>query len=139
MKKRIGDLAKAAGVGVETVRFYQRAGVIDQPEKSPRGQRSYGPANQRQLHYVRLARRMGLSVSDIAAVKKGMSRGREAFCRGARTIFERRLAAVEAEIAELEGVRAELSNWLEACRERSADAECPLYRELSGISGRANE
>jgi MerR family mercuric resistance operon transcriptional regulator len=136
MKKRIGDVAKAAGVGVETVRFYQRAGVLDEPDKPARGWRSYGPAIQRQLEYVRLARRMGLSVSDIAALKKSLLAGRSFFCRDVRKTIELRLAAIDVQIIELQRSRAELATWLDTCRERPASSECTLYRELSAIAGR---
>lgn len=128
MKKRIGDVARAAGIGVETVRFYQRAGVLDEPEKPLRGWRSYGPALQRQLLYVRMAREMGQSIGDIAVVKKSVADGRGRFCRDVRKTVEQRLATIDAQIAELQQARADLSNWLAGCRKQPARAECPLYR-----------
>ncbi len=134
MKKRIGDLAKQAGVGVETVRFYQRAGVLDAPEKPPRGWRSYGRTAELQLRYARTARRMGLSVSDIARLKERAGGGREGFCADVRTVVANRLAIVERELAQLERMRKELSDWLEACQARGSEPECPLYRELTAIT-----
>ena len=134
MKRRIGDVARAAGVGVETVRFYQRAGVLDEPEKPARGWRTYGKAAQLQLQYVRMARRMGLTVADIARLKKRVAAGRTGFCADVRDVVVQRVAALEAEIAELQRTHAELSNWLNLCRARKPAADCPLYRELATVS-----
>jgi DNA-binding transcriptional MerR regulator len=133
MKKRIGDVAKAAGVGVETVRFYQRVGLLDEPEKPHRGWRAYGKTEQLQLRYVKLARRMGLSVADIAKLKKRAAAGRAGFCTGVRDVVAQRLAAIEAELAELQRTRDELASWLSLCKARGASSECPLYREVSAI------
>jgi MerR family mercuric resistance operon transcriptional regulator len=135
MKKRISDVARAAGVGVETVRFYQRAGVLDEPVKPLRGWRSYGSAILRQLEYIRLARRMGLRVSDIAAIKKSLAGGRSSFCRDVRTTVEKRIASIDAQVAALTRSRAELAGWLATCQSRPAGSDCPLYRELSAVAG----
>ena len=69
MPKRIGDVAKSAGVGVETVRFYEREGLLDQPPKPIRGWRDYDESVVAQLGQVRLAQQMGLTLKDMKALK----------------------------------------------------------------------
>ena len=68
--RRIGDVAKAMGVGVETVRFYEREGLVDQPLKPQRGWREYDKLQMRQLGYVRLAREWGLSLGDLKQISR---------------------------------------------------------------------
>ncbi len=134
MKKRIGDVAKAAGVGVETVRFYQRAGVLDAPDKPARGWRTYGRNVEEQLQYVRAAREMGLTVADIAKLKRSAAAGRTGFCGDVREVVSQRLAAIEQEIAELERSRSQLADWLSACRARGETKDCPLFARWSAIA-----
>ena len=69
MPKRIGDVARAEGVGVETVRFYEREGLIGQPQKPFRGWREYDDVAIAQLKQVSLAKRIGLSLADAKRLK----------------------------------------------------------------------
>jgi MerR family mercuric resistance operon transcriptional regulator len=126
--RRIGDVAKAAGVGVETVRFYEREGLIEQPAKPQRGWRAYDKAQLRQLGYVRLARELGLTLGDVKRVQKVARGPRKGFCSEVRDTLGERLTDIESQIAELERKRAALSDWLGQCRVRTGD--CPLYERL---------
>ena len=133
LPRRIGDIARAAGVGVETVRFYEREGLIDQPEKPLRGWRDYGEDALLQLGYVRLAREMGLTLADVKRLKPLASGARAPFCVNVRETVSQRLAATEAKIAELERTRATLARWLDLCARREAAAECPLHVQLQRV------
>ncbi len=126
--RRIGDVAKAAGVGVETVRFYEREGLIEQPAKPQRGWREYDKAQLRQLGYVRLARELGLTLGDVKRVQKVARGPRKGFCGEVRDTLTARLGDIESQIAELERKRAALSSWLGQCRARTGG--CPLYERL---------
>ena len=136
MGKRIGDVARSAGVGVETVRFYERLGLVDQPLKPHRGWREYNDSAVLQLSYVRLAREMGLTLRDVKKVKEAAGRDRRPFCATVRETVSSRLRAVEEKISELEGERAKLSNWITQCGERSKDDGCPLYAQLKSLGRR---
>jgi DNA-binding transcriptional MerR regulator len=130
--RRIGDVAREAGVGVETVRFYEREGLIARPKKPERGWREYDTAQLRQLGYVRLARELGLTLADIKKVQ-AVSGGPQAdFCDAVRHTVTARLEAVEAEIAALNAKRESLSAWLSQCHDR--EGPCPLYRQLSPLA-----
>ncbi len=130
--RRIGDVAKAAGVGVETVRFYEREGLIQQPAKPQRGWRVYDKTQLRQLAYVRLARELGLSLGDVKRVQNVARGPRKAFCTEVRGTLAARLADIESRIAELERKRASLSDWLGQCAARTGD--CPLYEQLNVLT-----
>ncbi|WP_296316204.1 MerR family transcriptional regulator, partial [Pseudomonas sp.] len=65
MKMKIGDLSKATGVEVGTIRFYERAGLIDLPDRMPNGYRSYGPRHLESLAFVRHCRALDIPMADI--------------------------------------------------------------------------
>ncbi len=126
----IGVLAKAAGVGVETIRYYERLGLIDQPAK-PGGARTYSALHLRQLHYIRNAKALRLSLKDILALRQKLASGPQ-FCAATRDVVTQRLREVDAEIATLTATRAELHAFLHRCASRPADRPCPVLADLTG-------
>ena len=133
MNRTIGDLAKHAGVGVETIRFYEREGLIEQPDKPPRGSRRYTVRIARQLGLVRLARQAGLSLADARRLKGAARAPQASFCAETLETLKARLAAVEAEITQLETRRAALQSWLAHCATQQPDAPCPLYHQIRAL------
>lgn len=128
--RRIGDAAKAAGVGVETVRFYEREGLVDQPLKPERGWREYDERALAQLGQVRLAQAMGLTLKDMKGLKARAKGPQAQFCTHVRETVAARLCAIEAEIAALDKKRVLLKRWLGQCRRRGARSDCPLYAQI---------
>ena len=133
MPKRIGDVAKAAGVGVETVRFYEREGLVDRPLKPERGWREYDETALAQLGRVRLAQKMGLTLSDVKSLKARAKGPQREFCGHVRETVSARLAAIEKELATLEAKRVLLKRWLTQCKRRGENAECPLYAQTNAM------
>src|SRR5215469_2573181 len=131
MPKRIGDVAKAAGVGVETIRFYEREGLVDQPAKPLRGWRDYDEAAVAQLGQVRLAQQMGLTLKDMKRLKTRAKGPQPAFCEDVRETVAARLEAIKNEIEALERKRVLLANWLRQCKRRGKTAACPLYTQIN--------
>lgn len=125
----IGVLAKAAGVGVETISYYERLGLIDQPAK-PGGARTYSELHLRQLHYIRNAKNLRLSLKDILALRQKLAIGPQ-FCAATRDVVTQRLRDVEAEIATLTRTRDELSAFLHRCASRPADRPCQVLADLT--------
>ncbi|MGH6869945.1 MAG: MerR family transcriptional regulator [Rhizomicrobium sp.] len=134
--RRIGDVARAGGVGVETVRFCEREGLIDRPKKPARGWREYDEATLTQLNQVRLAREFGLTLRDVKTIKARARGPRTGFCIAVRETVSGRLAKVEAEIAALEAKRAALRQWLKLCRRREGEPVCPLYQRVNMLTGK---
>lgn len=123
----IGRLAKAVGVNVETIRYYQRRGLIAEPAKPPGGHRRYSPRVIDQIQFIRRAQQLGFSL-DEAKTLLGMSDG--ASCREARIIAEKKHELIEIQIARLEKMRAELHVLIEACRGNRTRKDCPLIAAL---------
>jgi DNA-binding transcriptional MerR regulator len=128
--RTIGKLAAEAGVNVETVRFYERSGVLQQPAEPEHGWRKYGEDALVTLRYVREARRLGLTVADIGQLRELTNGPQPEFCQGVRKTVENRIHVIEERIAELDRLRQGLTQWLDACRARSPSATCPTYQTL---------
>ncbi len=117
----IGSLATAAGVGVETVRFYQRKGLLDEPTRES-GIRRYGGADLRRLRFIRKAQAAGFTlrqVAELLALDGGEDRAR------VRALARARIAALDAQIAALASARDALAHLAAECgsgRGRS----CPI-------------
>jgi MerR family mercuric resistance operon transcriptional regulator len=117
----IGGLARAGGVGVETVRYYQRRGLMETPSGEG-GMRRYGPDAARRLRFIRAAQTAGFTLEQIAellALDAGQDRAR------ARKLAQVRLTELDARIAELETARAALRRLATACAE-GGDGPCPI-------------
>lgn len=125
----IGRLAKAAGVNVETIRYYQRRKLIAEPRKPPGGQRRYAAAVVGQIAFIRRAQQLGFSLDEIAGLIACRGDGD---CRRARAIAESKLHVLEARIAELERMRAGLEGLVTACRETGGRKGCPILAALAG-------
>jgi MerR family mercuric resistance operon transcriptional regulator len=133
IRRTIGKLAKEAGVGVETVRFYERKGLIEQP-RSGDGFRHYGDETLAAVKYIKIAQRMGLSLGEIAKLRGKMQEG-PGFCAAVRATARRRLEGIAGEIAALRKLESELTAFLERCGSRLSDAPCPILIELGALDG----
>ena len=133
--KRIGDVARIGGVGIETIRFYEREGLIEQPEKPLRGWREYGDRQLLQLSYVRLGQELGLTLRDARTLRDLASGNRSTFCGAVRDTVEKRLAKIDADLAALTKKRVGLARWLNQCKARGrAGSDCPLYAQVQSLA-----
>ena len=129
----IARLAAAGGVGVETVRYYQRRGLLETPER-PEGSglgggvRRYGAEDVRRLKFIRSAQAAGFTleqIGELLALDAGEDRAR------ARTLAEGRLVELDARIAELEAARAALRRLATACA-GGGKGPCPIIAAFEG-------
>jgi DNA-binding transcriptional MerR regulator len=132
--RRIGDVARAGGVGVETIRFYEREGLIERPRKPERGWREYDELALAQLSQVRLAQDFGLTLRDMKTMKARAKGPRAGFCTSVRETLTARLESVEAEIAALRKKRKALKQWLTQCAHQEGRPRCPLYDRINLLS-----
>ncbi|MCE6957918.1 MerR family transcriptional regulator [Cereibacter sphaeroides] len=117
----IGKLASAGGVGVETIRFYQRRGLMPTPAGAG-GIRRYGAEDLRRLRFIRQAQVAGFTLAEIGELldlDAGEDRSR------ARILARRRIEALDARIAELQAARGALSRLAHACDHDTA-GPCPI-------------
>ena len=123
----IGRFAKACGVHVETVRFYQRRGLLRAPERPPRGIRRYGRVDAARLRFIKSAQRLGFSLDEVGQLLR-LNDGAQ--CREASAMAARHLDEVRTKLADLERIAAVLSKLLRACRTKKGELRCPLISSL---------
>ena len=127
----IGAVAKRAGVAIDTIRYYEREGLLPEPTRRPSGYRSYGEGTVAQLRFIRRAKTLGFTLEEIRDLL-ALSADRQRGVKAVKQRAQQRLAEIEARIAELERVRAGLSELVEACPGHGAPEACPILRALGG-------
>jgi len=109
---RIGELAKQVGVTPDTIRYYEREGLLPPAERTPSGYRDYGLDAVNDLQFIRKAQALGLKLSGIREVLE-ISSGGKPPCEHVRATVSARLAEVEGRLRELRALRATLRETLE--------------------------
>lgn len=129
---QIGDLSRHAGVNIETIRYYERIGVLPLPARQENGRRSYTEADARRLGFVRHARELGF---DLAAVRTllALQERPEESCEEASRIAQAQLVEVESRIARLCALREELARMVSECG-RGLVAECRVIEALASAA-----
>lgn len=123
----IGAFAKAAGVNVETIRFYQRKGLLPEPDKPYGSIRRYGEADVTRVRFVKSAQRLGFSLDEIAELLR-LEDGTH--CDEASGLAEHKLKDVREKLADLRRMEAALSELTRACHTRKGNVSCPLIAAL---------
>jgi MerR family transcriptional regulator, mercuric resistance operon regulatory protein len=123
----IGALAKAANVHIETVRYYQRRGLVRQPERPLNGIRRYGIADVSRLRFIKHAQQSGFTLDEVQALLR--LSGRPA-CGASRTLAAKKLASIEEKMRILTRLRRELRAWIAACDANAGD-HCPALEKLA--------
>ena len=125
----IGKLAKQCGVGVETIRFYEREGLILQPERKPSGYRLYPQEAVDQVHFIRQAKDLGFSLKEIRELLDLRLDGKQA-CDEVRSLAEAKIADIEEKIALLQRMRTTLGELVVACKSNKKTEPCPILRAI---------
>lgn len=132
MDVSIGELAKASGVKVPTIRFYEQIGLLPVATRTEGNRRVYGPVTTRRLAFIKHARQLGFSVEAIRALLD-LSDHPERPCADANRLAERQLAAVEEKIARLSALRSELERMVSVGCDGQV-AECRVIEVLGDHS-----
>jgi MerR family transcriptional regulator, copper efflux regulator len=126
----IGQLAKQAGVGVETVRFYERQGLLlEPPRRGSGGYRHYPSESLSRLRFIRRAKTLGFSLSEIQALLSLHPDSAES-CAEVSDRIREKIAETDAKIRGLKAIRRGLSKLSAACGRRPLLARCPLLEAL---------
>jgi MerR family mercuric resistance operon transcriptional regulator len=125
----IGQLAFAAGVNVETVRYYQRRNLMHEPPRPPGGTRRYSEADAQRLRFIKRAQVMGFALADIENLLQ-LGSGKRS-CRTTRELALAKLEAVDERIRELRRLRKELASLVAECDQNRREAACPIIERLS--------
>lgn len=124
----IGRLATEAGVGIDTVRYYERAGLLPPPPRRASGYREYPADAVARLRFIRRAKELGFTLVEIGELLQLSGRGGVAEIRAAA---RHKLDVVEHKLAELQRVRDALHTLTEACPGHGPAQHCPILRALS--------
>lgn len=124
----IGTLAERAGVAVDTIRYYERSGLLHPAQRSASGYRHYGQAELKRLRFIRRAQRLGFTLEEIDALL-AVSAQRDV--RAVRKAAQGKLADIDGRIAELARIRDALAGLVDACPGHGAAADCPILSALN--------
>lgn len=126
----IGELAKAAGVPVSTVRYYEREGILRPAGRSVSNYRLYSQEAVERLRFIRAAQATGFALDDVRELL------RPAPCRKVQELIDHRLEVVETRMRELRHVRRVLRRSLDECREHELSGRCRVVEDLSARAKR---
>ena len=126
----IGVVAKRVGVAIDTIRYYEREGLLPEPQRRASGYRSYGEGTITQLRFIRRAKQLGFTLEEIRELL-ALSVDRQRGVKAVKKRAQQRLAAIEQRILELQRVRDGLAQLVESCPGHGAPEHCPILRALS--------
>lgn len=126
----IGAVARRAGVPIDTIRYYEREGLLPEPLRRASGYRSYGEGAVAQLRFIRRAKALGFTLEEIRELL-ALSADRQRGVKAVKKRAQERLAAIEARIAELQRVRDGLVELVASCPGHGAPEDCPILRALN--------
>ncbi|MEJ2644559.1 MAG: heavy metal-responsive transcriptional regulator [Gammaproteobacteria bacterium] len=130
MSFTIGKLARAAGVNIETIRYYERQGLLEAPPRSAAGYRRYTPAAVRRVRFIRQAKALGFSLGEIAELL-ALRADPTGTCADVRVRVADKVDAIDRKMAELARMRAVLTDLAESCGStRTPVDECPIVQAL---------
>jgi MerR family mercuric resistance operon transcriptional regulator len=125
----IGQLAQRAGVGVETIRFYEREGLISEPPRRPSGYRDYPLETVARIVFIRRAKDLGFTLKEINELLELRVRPRRN-CAQVKQSADAKIADIDGKIASLRRMRRTLKDLTKACEERMPTTECPILASL---------
>ena len=125
----IGQLARSAGVGIETVRFYERQGLLEQPDRKASGYREYSDEVVARLGFIRRAKELGFSLKEIGELI-ALRTGPETTCAEVKSKAKAKLADIESKIDDLQRMQKALLKLATTCRGRGPINACPILDAL---------
>ncbi len=126
---RIGQVAKAAGVGIDAVRFYEREGLIEEPPRQASGYRAYPGSVVSRLSFIRHAKELGFTLKEIRELL-ALRVDPKASCSAVEKRAQAKITDIEERIRSLQRMRRTLRKLVEACDGRKPTSECPILESL---------
>lgn len=127
---KIGELAARSGVSRDTIRFYEREGLLPRPLRTPALYRIYTAEDEGRLRFIRQAQALGLTLDDIRELVHQQQLRTPGECRRVATLLRERIEAIDRKLAELRAFRRQLALSLEQCEKADGEA-CPVVLSLS--------
>jgi MerR family mercuric resistance operon transcriptional regulator len=129
----IGRLAAGAGVNVQTVRYYERRGLIAAPPRTASGYRQYAPETAERLRFIKGAQELGFTLDEIRELLE-LRVHDAAACATVQTRTRGKIAQVDAKMRQLGRLKRVLERLARACERRTPTAECPILEMLTDAS-----
>ncbi len=120
-----GQLARAAGMNVETLRFYERKGLLPEPPRSSGGFRLYGEEDVKRLRFIGMAKQHGFTLREIKELLD-LRVDSQTGCEDVRHIAEEKLAVIDRKLRELRQMKKALEHLVDSCHHRGASGNCPI-------------
>jgi MerR family mercuric resistance operon transcriptional regulator len=124
----IGTVAKRGGVNVETIRYYQRRGLLSEPSKPREGFRHYQMESVKRVRFIKRAQNLGFTLEEIHGL---LDLDERKACGKTRGVAAQKLELIELKIAELAKIKRSLAGLVRACDASSEGAPCPIIHLLS--------
>ncbi|MBF0109122.1 MAG: Cd(II)/Pb(II)-responsive transcriptional regulator [Magnetococcales bacterium] len=126
---RIGELAKRVGCDVETVRYYEREGLLAKPERESSGYRCYGAVHLENLQFLRHCRSLGMKLAEIRQLLD-FRRHPEGDCTGVNSLLDLQITRVEQQIEAMNTLKKQLILLRGECEQRQTNRACGILRSL---------
>lgn len=123
----ISRLAQAAGIGVETIRYYQRIGLLDEPVKPAQGYRVYPQESLTRLHFIARAKQLGFTLNEI----KELLILESSDCQQTQQLASQKLESIQQRIIDLTAIAGSLEQLIDACHEGEDSRPCPIIDSLN--------
>ncbi|MDC7709047.1 Hg(II)-responsive transcriptional regulator [Vogesella sp. LYT16W] len=123
----IGKLAEAAGVNIETIRYYQRRGLLDEPPKPLGGHRRYAPEQVKRVRFIKRAQALGFTLDEVGAL---LTLDAACACGETRALAVRKLGLIERKMTDLAAMRQVLGGLVQQCDAGDGHTTCPIIDVL---------
>lgn len=127
----IGEVAKRTGIGVETVRFYEREGLLEEPERRPSGYRQFDERIVTRLRFIRRAKELGFTLKEIKELLS-LKLDPSTTCTDVKSRAEVKIENIEERIRTLQRMKHALAKLTKACSGRGRTSDCPILDALDG-------
>lgn len=126
---RIGELAKRSGLGIETIRFYERKGLLEEPERRPSGYRQYDGSVVARLQFIRRTKSLGFTLGEIEELL-ALWFNPNTGCHHVREKAGRKIVEIDERIKSLQDMKRSLKRLTNQCEQRGTLRACPLFGGL---------
>ena len=126
---RIGELGQATGVDVETIRYYEKTGLLEEPARLSNGYRSYSQAHLERLSFIRHCRALDIPLADITRLVAFMTYP-SADCGDINSLIDQQIAKVRARLASMHALENQLTTLRSRCDTSHSGVECGILHEL---------
>jgi Hg(II)-responsive transcriptional regulator len=135
---RTAQVAQQAGVNTQTLRYYERRGLLPDPGRTHAGYRTYGPDAVRVVRFVKRAKELGFTLAEIETLLD-LADGGPASCETTRRLATEKITELDGKIASLRAMRTSLARLAGTCAKPRAERDCPLLHSLDHTTGHTTE